>query len=103
MSNGNFTVPAAQNEPVLSHAPGSPEREELKIELRRLSRRVIDIPARIGGRRVRTGTLTDAVMPHDHAHVLGRWHSCGKPEVDRAIRAALPGSFRTAQGGAALL
>jgi 1-pyrroline-5-carboxylate dehydrogenase len=89
MSNGNFTVPAAQNEPVLSHAPGSPEREELKAMLRRLSSRTIDMPARIGGRKVRTGRLTDAVMPHDHSHVLGRWHRCGKPEVDRAIRAAL--------------
>ncbi|MCP3974754.1 MAG: aldehyde dehydrogenase family protein, partial [bacterium] len=31
----------------------------------------------------------NAVMPHDHSHVLGRWHKCRKPEVDRAIDAAL--------------
>ena len=28
-------------------------------------------------------------MPHDHAHVLGRWHMCSRREVERAIKAAL--------------
>jgi len=89
MSNGIFEVPFPVNEPILDYAPGSPEREALQAELKRQSAKTIDIPARIGGRRVRTGKLADAVMPHDHAHVLGRWHKCGKKEVDRAIRAAL--------------
>ncbi len=89
MSNGIFEVPFPVNEPVLDYAPGSPERAALQAELKRQSAKTIDIPARIGGRKVRTGKLADAVMPHDHAHVLGRWHKCGKKEVDRAIRAAL--------------
>jgi 1-pyrroline-5-carboxylate dehydrogenase len=89
MSNGIFEVPFPVNEPVLDYSPGSPERTALQAELKRQSARTIDIPARIGGRKVRTGKLADAVMPHDHAHVLGRWHKCGKKEVDRAIRAAL--------------
>jgi 1-pyrroline-5-carboxylate dehydrogenase len=89
MSNGIFEVPFPVNEPVLGYEPGSPERAALQAELRRQSSRIIDIPARIGGKNVRTGKLVDAVMPHDHAHVLGRWHKCGKKEVDRAIRAAL--------------
>jgi len=89
MSNGIFEVPFPINEPVLSYEPGSPERAALQAELKRQSSRIIDIPARIGGKNVRTGKLVDAVMPHDHAHVLGRWHKCGKKEVDRAIRAAL--------------
>ena len=89
MSNGSFVVPDAQNEPVLGYVPGSPERAALKRELERMSRRTIDIPARIGGRRVRTGRTAKATMPHDHQHVLAEWHKCGKKEVDRAIRAAL--------------
>ena len=89
MSNGHFEVPFPVNEPVLDYAPGSPERAALQAELKRQSNRVVDIPARIGGRKVRTGKLVDAVMPHNHAHVVGRWHKCGKKEVDRAIKASL--------------
>ncbi len=89
MSNGIFEVPFPVNEPVLDYAPGSPECATLQAELERQSAKTIDIPARIGGRKIRTGKLADAVKPHDHAHVLGRWHKCGKKEVDRAIRAAL--------------
>jgi len=89
MSNGSFNVPFPTNEPVLGYAPGSPERAELQMVLDKMARRTIDIPARIGGRRVRTGRTAKAVMPHDHAHVLGHWHKCGKKEVHRAIKAAL--------------
>jgi 1-pyrroline-5-carboxylate dehydrogenase len=89
MSNGNFNVPLPENEPVLNYLPGSPERLELVKQLEKMSRREIDIPARIGGKKVRTGRLAAAVMPHDHGHVLGHWHKCGKQEVDRAIKAAL--------------
>jgi 1-pyrroline-5-carboxylate dehydrogenase len=88
MSNGFFEVPYPSNEPVLGYEPGSPERASLQRMLARLSSKVIDMPARIGGRKVRTGKLADAVMPHDHGHVLGRWHKCRKAEVERAIKAA---------------
>ena len=89
MSNGFFTVPIPNNEPVLDYRPDSPERRALDRVIARMSSREIDIPARIGGRKVRTGKLAESVMPHDHGHVLGRWHKCGKKEVERAIQAAL--------------
>jgi 1-pyrroline-5-carboxylate dehydrogenase len=88
MSNGSFNVPFPSNEPILSYAPGSPERDDLQAQLDRMSAREIEIPARIGGRKVRTGRMARAVVPHDHAHVLARWHKCGKKEVERAIRSA---------------
>ena len=66
MANGIFNVPFPNNEPVLDHAPGSPERRLLKVQLQKMSRRAIDIPARIGGRKVRTRRMARAVMPHDH-------------------------------------
>jgi 1-pyrroline-5-carboxylate dehydrogenase len=88
MSNGSFDVPVPQNDPVLSYAPGSPERAELVAQIEKMSRREIEIPARIGGKKVRTGRTKTAVMPHDHGHVLGRWHRCGKKEIERAVRAA---------------
>jgi 1-pyrroline-5-carboxylate dehydrogenase len=89
MSNGSFTVPLPRNEPVLGYEPGSAERLALREQLARMASRPIDIPARIGGRKVRTGDIAEIVMPHDHRHVLARWHRCRRAEVERAIRAAV--------------
>ena len=63
MSNGNFDVPVPHNEPVLDYAPGSPERAALVAQLEKMSARQVEIPARIGGRKVRTGKMKDAVLP----------------------------------------
>ncbi len=89
MANGIFDVPEPYNEPILPYTPGSPERKGLETWIKRLSGKTLEIPARIGGRNVRTGKLAKAVMPHNHGHVLARWHKCGKKEVQRAIDAAL--------------
>jgi 1-pyrroline-5-carboxylate dehydrogenase len=88
MSNGIFTVPAPRNEPVLAFTPGSPERKTLRAQLDRMAGEVIEIAPRIGGRRVATGRTSEAVMPHDHRHVLAVWHKAGASEVQRAIDAA---------------
>jgi 1-pyrroline-5-carboxylate dehydrogenase len=89
MANGILSVPVPQNEPVLSYAPGTPERRAITSELDRMSSESIEIPARIGGKRVTTGKIAKNTMPHDHRHVLAQWHKCGAPEVDRTIQAAL--------------
>jgi len=88
MGNGIFSVPTPRNEPVLSYIPGSPERKALRAELDRMGGEVIEITPRIGGRRVTTGRTGEAVMPHDHRHVLAVWHKAGGAEVQRAIDAA---------------
>ena len=88
MSNGIFNVPSPRNEPVLGYTPGSPERKALRTELDRLGGQVIEIAPRIGGRRITTGRTAEAVMPHDHRHVLAVWHKAGASEVQRAIDAA---------------
>jgi 1-pyrroline-5-carboxylate dehydrogenase len=49
---------------------------------------VVEVTPRIGGRRVTTGRTAEAVMPHDHRHVLAVWHKAGASEVQRAIDAA---------------
>src|SRR5439155_461658 len=72
----------------LSHAPGTPERAELKRALKDLSARPIEIPLVIGGKEVRTGKTADAVMPHCHRHVLAKVHQAGPPEVRAAVAAA---------------
>jgi 1-pyrroline-5-carboxylate dehydrogenase len=83
-----FHVPMPVNEPVLSHAPGTPERAALKAELARMEGMKVEIPCRIDGKDVRTGKLLDVRVPHRHAHVLATAHQGGAEEVTAAIDAA---------------
>src|SRR5258705_11828551 len=68
-------VPPPVNEPNLVYLPGSPERAELKNRLKSMSADRLDIPVVIGGREIRTGRTQQAVMPHNHQHVLADWHA----------------------------
>jgi 1-pyrroline-5-carboxylate dehydrogenase len=80
--------PAPQNEPVRSYAPGTPEREELRVRLAEMSAHEIDIPLVIGGRDVTTPATTEAVMPHDKDHVLARVAKGDASHVQEAIDAS---------------
>ncbi|HEX8724314.1 MAG TPA: L-glutamate gamma-semialdehyde dehydrogenase [Gemmatimonadaceae bacterium] len=86
--NGTRRVPPPVNEPVRSYAPGSPERASIKKRLAAMAAERIDIPMVIGGTPVRTGQTAPAVMPHDHAHVLGDWQKAAPEHVEQAIAAA---------------
>src|SRR3989449_3330765 len=54
-----------------------------------MSSEVAEITPRIDARAVMTGRTAEAVMPHDHRHVLAVWHKAGTAEVAHAIDAAL--------------
>jgi 1-pyrroline-5-carboxylate dehydrogenase len=81
-------IPAPVNEPVLSHAPGTRERAELKQTIKDMGGRHIEIPVVVGGKEIRTGRTVDAVMPHCHRHVLAKVHQAGPEEVAGAVAAA---------------
>src|SRR6266568_3507751 len=81
-------TPTPVNEPVLSYAPGTRERAELKQTLKDMGGRQIEIPVVIGGKEIRTGRTVDAVMPHCHKHVLAKVHQAGPEEVAGAVAAA---------------
>ena len=87
-AHGIFKVPEPFNEPVRSYAPGSPEREELRVRLTEMESRQIEIPLVIGGEEVRTGNTFEAVEPHNRSQVLATVHKGGAPEVERAIAAS---------------
>ncbi len=87
--NGNVKVPEPRNEPVLSYAPGTPERAELKAKLAEMTSEVVEIPLIIGGEEIRTGDTLDVVAPHDHGHVLAKAHKAGPKEVKMAIEASM--------------
>src|SRR5262245_23057994 len=85
---GRRRVPRPVNDPNLTYAPGSCERQQLKARLATMSRERIDIPIVIGGREVRTDIVDRSVMPHDHAHVLADYHKAGAEQARQAIEAA---------------
>ena len=89
MQTGTFNYPLPTNEPVLSYAPGSPEKNKLKLALAELKSNILDIPMYIGGKEVRTGTTKAIRPPHEHKHVLGHFHSGAAPHVNAAIESAL--------------
>ncbi len=78
-----------KNEPVLSYAPGTPEREELKktIEEFRSTEKIIKM--HIGGEDIETGNLKKIVAPHEHSKVLGYYHEGDASHVEKAIGAAM--------------
>ncbi len=87
-NSGTTRVPSPVNEPNRAYLPGSAEREQLKARLRSMSAERIAIPIVVGGREIRTGAVHQAVMPHDHRHVLADWHAAKTDDVVRAIAAA---------------
>jgi len=86
--NGNRRVPPPVNEPVKSYAPGSPERTALKERLGTTSNERIEIPVIAGGKELRSGDMSQSVMPHNHRHVLAEWHRATPDHVDQAIAAS---------------
>jgi 1-pyrroline-5-carboxylate dehydrogenase len=89
MAKGVYQLPGISNEPILSYAPGSSEKRELKAAIADVRAVVADIPMIINGKEVRTDKRIDIRPPHDHAHLLGRYHQGDPSHVRAAIAAAL--------------
>jgi len=88
MNNTLIKLPIPYNEPVYGYAPGSHERESLKAQLNKMLGEEIEIPLIIGGKEVRSGNLSDCRCPHDHHHLLGRYHKAGPGEINKAVEEA---------------
>jgi 1-pyrroline-5-carboxylate dehydrogenase len=90
MAHGTFQVPFPVNEPVLSYAPGSPEREELQEMYNQMyNQDPIDVPMYIGGELVRTSDKRPMTPPQEHGKVLGHFNYGDASYVEAAINAAL--------------
>ncbi|GAA4665463.1 MULTISPECIES: L-glutamate gamma-semialdehyde dehydrogenase [Amycolatopsis] len=82
-------VPQPSNEPVLTYAPGTPERDSLQRRLAELAAEKHELPQTIGGRRrLAGGEAFDVVEPHDHGHVLGVSAQATPEDVADAVEAA---------------
>jgi 1-pyrroline-5-carboxylate dehydrogenase len=89
MNNAIYNFREPKNEPVITYAPGTPERIKLTGEMNDQYSKVIEIPLIIGGREIRTGKTGKVVMPSEHGHVLATYHMAGEKEVEMAVSAAL--------------
>mgnify|MGYP005849365941 FL=1 len=89
MSNAIFNPPAAINEPILSYAPGSEEREELQRTVAAFKAEQRDIPMFINGKEVRTDNKVSMHPPYEHKHRLGHYHRGDASHVKKAVEAAL--------------
>jgi len=86
--NGRRRIPPPVNDPIRSYAPGSPERASIKARLKQMAGEKVVIPLFIGGKEIKTGSCGQAVMPHDHQHVLAEYHKASESHVTQAIDAA---------------
>ena len=89
MGKGFFKVPPAINEPVLSYAPGSVERENVLKAYKYMYNSTIEVPMYINGKNIKTGQTQTMSPPHDHQHVVGIYHTANKSHVEQAIATAL--------------
>ena len=89
MATGFYQAPIPINEPILTYAPGSPERKELKQALKALKSQETDLPMFIGGEEIKTDEKIPVRMPHNHGHVLGYYHKADESHVDQAIESAM--------------
>ena len=89
MSKGFFNVPIASNEPVLSYAKGSSEREELLSTYKEMYNANTAVPLYIGDQEIHTSEQREMRPPHDHKHLLGQYSVATSQHIHQAIDAAL--------------
>ncbi|MGY1669231.1 L-glutamate gamma-semialdehyde dehydrogenase [Geodermatophilus sp. SYSU D00710] len=87
--DGITRVPPPHNEPVLTYAPGSPERAALETRLAELAAEPLELTATIGDKqRMAGGERFDVVQPHRHAAVLGTSAHATHADATEAVAAA---------------
>lgn len=89
MANAQLRVPQPFNEAIRSYAPGTPERSEIKAELKRQKETTVDIPLVIGGEHVLGRPNQPVISPHQHRMTLARTQQANGDDVNRAISAAV--------------
>ncbi|HUG28617.1 MAG TPA: L-glutamate gamma-semialdehyde dehydrogenase, partial [Gemmatimonadales bacterium] len=87
--SGAYQVPVPHNEPVLSYAPGSPERATLKAAIAAVEGEIVEIPVSFGTKELRTGGTVPVTSPHRHSRVIANCHQVDAAGLDGAIAAAV--------------
>lgn len=87
MVNAVSTIAPPVNEPVLSYAPGTPERASIRAALDSFAH--LEIPLTIAGEDVRTKSTEAVTSPHAHQRKLGTLHMGDATMITAAVDAAL--------------
>ncbi|HSK57202.1 MAG TPA: L-glutamate gamma-semialdehyde dehydrogenase [Jiangellales bacterium] len=83
------TVPTPVNEPVLSYAPGTPERAEVEVRLAEMAAERVELTMTVGGdQKLGGGPEIDVVQPHSRRHVLGTMRGATQDDARAAVEAA---------------
>ena len=88
MQDAIFRVPTPKNEPVFPYKRGDAARDTLQTHLKSMAAEKLDIPLLVGGKEIRSGKKTRAIMPHNHRHTLAEVHEADEKTVEQAIEAA---------------
>ncbi|MED5464114.1 MAG: L-glutamate gamma-semialdehyde dehydrogenase [Myxococcota bacterium] len=87
--NSISIIPSPINEPILSYAPGTPERAAVKKALEQLKGEKRVLTSIINGEAVTTGNTENFTAPHNHQEVVATVDLVGKAEVELAVSAAM--------------
>ncbi|KAJ3370113.1 1-pyrroline-5-carboxylate dehydrogenase [Allomyces macrogynus ATCC 38327] len=86
---GLFTIPAVENEPMKSYAPGSPERAALQAALAEMQAQApFHVPIVINGEQIKTGKVAQQLNPSDKS-VLCTYEEADVALLNKAIDGAL--------------
>jgi len=87
---GHFTIPAIENEPMKSYAPGSSERAKIQAALNEiLSQAPYNVPLVINGQKIKSEAQATQVNPSDKKFVLCNYSEADASTVEKAIEGAV--------------
>lgn len=84
-----FKVPVPKNEPILSYAKGTKERELLTECIKNMRSCEEHIYMNIGGEKIKGKNKIRMFCPHDHKHTLGYFYEGDASDVHKAIVSSL--------------
>lgn len=87
MASGIFNIPFPQNEPILTYAKASKERQQLKSELQQLQQRSETVPIIIDGKKIFDRPQKPIACPHKHSQKIGSTAWASEADVKNAISA----------------
>ena len=87
--NSISKLPIPVCEPIKAYLPDSIETHLVKNEFQKLMKQVIDIPMYINGKYIKSKKTKNIYPPHNHKHLIGKYHVTETSHINEAINAAL--------------
>ncbi|CAM0142609.1 1-pyrroline-5-carboxylate dehydrogenase [Umbelopsis sp. WA50703] len=89
-SLAHFKLPAIDNEPMKSYAPGSVERQKLEQAIKDMrAAKPAEIPVVINGEKITSGATAQQPNPSEHKSVVCNYHEADASLIKKAIDGAL--------------